>query len=79
LEYLVNITGEYSKSQPVSVTLTITPYGLITYLAKTYRGHCGYIVYNTENLVIQSLLFECLEEETIDSFSSLKGFPTREI
>jgi hypothetical protein len=57
----------------------ITPYGLITYLAKTYRGHRGYIVYNTENIVIQSLLFECLEEETIDSFSSLKGFPTREI
>jgi hypothetical protein len=57
----------------------ITAYGLITYLAKTRRGNRGYIVYDVENIVIQSLLFDCFDEETISSFCSLEGFPTREI
>jgi hypothetical protein len=57
----------------------ITPYGLITCLDKVLSYHHIYILYNKENTVIQSLLLEFLEEETIDSFLSLKEFPTEDI
>jgi hypothetical protein len=57
----------------------ITPYGMITYLDKVLSYVHTYILYNKENTVIQSLLLEFLEEETIDSFLSLKEFPTEDI
>jgi hypothetical protein len=59
----------------------ITPYGLITcldsYMLLSY--HHGFILNHKENIVIRSLLLEFLEEETIDSFLSLREFPTMDI
>jgi hypothetical protein len=57
----------------------ITPYGLITSLDKTISEDHRHIIYNKDNMVIRSLLLEFFEEETIDSFNSLKEFPTRNI
>ena len=58
----------------------ITPYGLITYLDKVLTEDHSYILHNKENTVIQSLLFESLEEETIMySFHLLKEFPAADI
>jgi hypothetical protein len=57
----------------------ITPYGLITYLDNIVSDDHRYIFHNKENTVIQSLLLEFLEEETIDSFHLLKEFPTADI
>ena len=57
----------------------ITPYGLITYLDKVLTEDHRYILHNKENTVIQSLLFESLEEETIYSFHLLKEFPSADI
>jgi hypothetical protein len=57
----------------------ITPYGLIAFLSKVISESAEHIVYNKENIVIRSLLFECVEEETVDSFRSLKEFPTEDI
>ena len=57
----------------------ITPYGLITYLDKDLSDDNTYILYNKENTVIQSLLFEFLEEETIDSLGSSRKFRTKDI
>jgi hypothetical protein len=53
----------------------ITPYGLITYAGRVLTDDHTYITYNKENPVIQSLLLEFLEEETVDSFYKLKEFP----
>jgi len=57
----------------------ITPYGLITYLDKVLTEDHRYILNNKENTVIQSLLFESLEEETFHSFHLLKEFPSADI
>jgi hypothetical protein len=57
----------------------ITPYGLITSLDKTVIEDHRHIIYNKDNMVIRSLLLQFFEEETIDSFNSLKEFPTRNI
>jgi hypothetical protein len=57
----------------------ITPYGLITYAGRVLTDDHAYITYNKENTVIQSLLLEFLEEETIDSFYKLKEFPGADI
>lgn len=58
----------------------ITPYGLITYLDQLSTSVSRrYIVSNKKNIVIQSLLMEFLEEQTIDSLDRLEQFPTTEI
>jgi hypothetical protein len=60
----------------------ITPYGLITCIDNdTYWNFDSRLILNQKkNIVIQSLLLEFLEEETIDSFRwSIGGIPTMEI
>ena len=56
-----------------------SPYGLITYIGTVITEASSYINYNTDNLVIRSLLLQSFEEETISSFRSLKEFPTADI
>jgi hypothetical protein len=56
-----------------------SPYGLITYVGSVITESSSYIYYNTDNLVIQSLLLQSFEEGTISSFRSLKEFPTADI
>ena len=57
----------------------ITPYGLITNLDMAMGDDDEFILMNKENIVIQSLLLQFFEEQTIDSFYLLKEFPTRDI
>jgi hypothetical protein len=58
----------------------ITPHGLITYLDKVLSQDHSYILHNKDNTVIQSLLFDSLDEETIFySFHLLKDFPSTDI
>lgn len=52
----------------------ITPYGLITTVDRVINEDWSYILYNKDNIVYRSLL-EFLEDETVDTFPSLKGFP----
>ncbi|MGH9965345.1 MAG: hypothetical protein ACRD5E_11040 [Nitrososphaeraceae archaeon] len=57
----------------------ITPYGLITNLDMAMGDDDEFILMNKENVVIQSLVLQFFEEQTIDSFHLLKEFPTRDI
>lgn len=57
----------------------ITPYGLTTFLSNFISENPNYIQLNKHNILIKSLLLEYFEEETIDSFYTLKDDNTREI
>ena len=58
----------------------ITPYGLITKLSGAIDIRPRFILINKKNVVIQSLLLQFFEEQTIESFFRfLKEFPTEDI
>ena len=76
LKLIYQIGGQFKRR---AKHYRITPYGLITSLAKVVSEDHRHIVYNKDNIVIRSLLLEFFDEQTIDSFYFLKEFPTRDI
>jgi hypothetical protein len=65
---------EVEKHSEEAKHYRVTPYGLITSLAKDSKPEIRSILYNNkDNIVIRSLL-DFFEEETINHFHSLEGF-----
>jgi hypothetical protein len=66
---------ELEKHSEEAKHYRVTPYGLITSLAKDSKPEIRCILYNNkDNIVIRSLL-DFFEEETINHFHSLEDFP----
>ncbi|MGB6531313.1 MAG: hypothetical protein WBF33_24665 [Candidatus Nitrosopolaris sp.] len=77
LNLIEEIKGKYERGARY---YRISTYGRITSLAKSSSGDTpDYITQNKSEMVFQHLLFQFFEKETIDSFSSLKEYPTVEI
>jgi hypothetical protein len=76
LKLIEEIKGDYNRG---AIHYRISTYGRIAYLANFTSEGSNYITDNKSDIVIQQLLFQFFEDETIDSFASLKEFPTIDI
>jgi len=76
LKLIEEIKGNYERGARY---FRISTYGRIASLAKFSSDTPDYIRKHKSEIVFQHLLFQFFEEETIDSFSSLKEYPTVDI
>jgi len=75
LKLIEEVKGKYERGARY---YRISTYGRIAFLASFKSEVRSYITSN-RGMVLQDLLFQFFEKETIDSFSSLKEFPTVDI
>jgi DNA-binding MarR family transcriptional regulator len=76
LKLIERVEGQFERGAKY---YKISPHGLINYVGGIITESDKFIFYNMQNIVIQSLLLEFFEEETIDSFRTLKDFVPSEI
>ena len=57
----------------------ISPYGLIHYISYIITENHRFIIYNLDNPVMQYLLLQIFEKDTVNDFWNLKEFHSREI
>lgn len=76
LKLIEEIKGHFERG---AKHYRVSTYGLISYVGRIITESEGHIKNNKKDIVIQCLLLQFFEEETIDSFYLLKAFPTIEI
>jgi hypothetical protein len=76
LKLIEPVEGHFERGAKYYKT---SPQGLITYLGRVETEISDYLHNNMDNIVIRGLLLEFFNDETIDSFRTLKEFPTADI
>jgi len=76
LKLIEEIKGDHDRGAKY---YRISAYGRIAFLAKLTSESRSYITDNKNDILVRHLLFQFFEDETIDSFASLKEFPTIDI
>ena len=76
LNLITQIEGEFKKGAKF---YKISPYGLIHYISYIITENHRFIIYNLDNPVMQYLLLQIFEKDTVNYFWNLKEFHSREI